>query len=961
MARVASFSKSAPKTGKRLGTILGMAHPLESILGVREEARSLSDVALIDALLKPSEANSDVSLMVKNVLAAEAIERGMDADDPIIDFPSVLVAGGEADLSVMEFLPEEMRERAMQSIVKGESLPLEIVVANHGFELRLKPTGPSSSEKPSITHRIRSVVERVLGPEDIEKRVERRGDQWCVVAETSGRNMGCYDSKEAAEERLAQIERFSKAETFSPPKGVRSAAKRALEWIADGEQGSGFTMTGRARASQLARGESVSLETVKRMHSYFSRHKVDARAEGFKMGEDGYPSPGRVAWDAWGGDAGARWAASIVERVAKNGEGEYEDDIPLMTDRQKAMYVAYERIAEMLGPWNGGAGADGAHYMEEHPFVSEGIVCGNCAFYEAPGGCEILNQKVNALGVCKLWIIPEALVGAAEESETEESDENPTDALADGQQMSVEPADVPSLMVEMAKRDDDPDLTELNVNGTNLFGDDGLGYERSDMPQIPPDRRAEFMGYMQNLSGIGTSEERVDPRTLRPTQREISGRMAGQIFEAYKEDGIPDDERIIVTEDDYVIDGHHTWAAAVGIALGGGEQEIPVYRIAAPVERVLGDAHSFVKLIGSEPEETYEDIFKNTGSLWFEYAVEKNNPYRDRSSGRFTFGPGRVGALGGAAGATGGATAPRVMLEEAYPGATGGYRAGIPTEIGEADSPVGEKLDPSHSLWHHLERNPDWDGRDPQQQYRVTPERQRLHEQLINDAVGPVAPVPPGEEKIFVMLGGGPAAGKSSGLDSGVFTGVPSRGNYVEINPDGVKEGLPEYDPLRLSGSRIEFKAAAGFVHEESSMVAKMQQHAAIRKGTHVVVDGTGDGKPGGLQSKVGAARAAGYTVRGRYATISSDEAWSRAVRRSEGPSRRYVNEQVLRGTHRAVTPSYINAANTGLFDDISLIWTGGPRGSIPVLVHRGTGGSNPFSFEILDAAQWADFEAKGL
>ena len=34
-------------------------------------------------------------------------------------------------------------------------------------------------------------------------------------------------------------------------------------------------------------------------------------AEGFYRGEDGYPSPGRVAWDAWGGDPGQRWANSV--------------------------------------------------------------------------------------------------------------------------------------------------------------------------------------------------------------------------------------------------------------------------------------------------------------------------------------------------------------------------------------------------------------------------------------------------------------------------------------------------------------------------------------------------------------------------------------------------------------------------------------------------------------------------
>lgn len=99
--------------------------------------------------------------------------------------------------------------------------------------------------------------------------------------------------------------------TYKPNKGTQEAAERALQWIADGKAGSGFTATGRARAIQLARGAEVSADVVKRMRSYFARHQVDSEATGFRQGEPGYPSAGRVAWDAWGGDAGQRWANSI--------------------------------------------------------------------------------------------------------------------------------------------------------------------------------------------------------------------------------------------------------------------------------------------------------------------------------------------------------------------------------------------------------------------------------------------------------------------------------------------------------------------------------------------------------------------------------------------------------------------------------------------------------------------------
>lgn len=96
-----------------------------------------------------------------------------------------------------------------------------------------------------------------------------------------------------------------------PPKGVQEAAQRAQRWIEEGKAGANFTDTGRTRARQLANGEELSDDVVKRMRQYFSRHSVDKGAKGFKRGSDGFPSPGRVAWDAWGGDPGERWVATI--------------------------------------------------------------------------------------------------------------------------------------------------------------------------------------------------------------------------------------------------------------------------------------------------------------------------------------------------------------------------------------------------------------------------------------------------------------------------------------------------------------------------------------------------------------------------------------------------------------------------------------------------------------------------
>jgi hypothetical protein len=58
-------------------------------------------------------------------------------------------------------------------------------------------------------------------------------------------------------------------------------------------------------------GEQLSDAEVKKVKAYFARHAVDKKAPGFTRGTDGFPSPGRVAWDAWGGDPGERWVRGI--------------------------------------------------------------------------------------------------------------------------------------------------------------------------------------------------------------------------------------------------------------------------------------------------------------------------------------------------------------------------------------------------------------------------------------------------------------------------------------------------------------------------------------------------------------------------------------------------------------------------------------------------------------------------
>lgn len=100
---------------------------------------------------------------------------------------------------------------------------------------------------------------------------------------------------------------------LTPTDAMSKEAAKGLEWRKEYKRGG--TLVGVARANQLVRKENLSPTTVKRMHSFFSRHEVDKQAEGFRPGEKGYPSNGRIAWALWGGDPGQSWARNKVEQL----------------------------------------------------------------------------------------------------------------------------------------------------------------------------------------------------------------------------------------------------------------------------------------------------------------------------------------------------------------------------------------------------------------------------------------------------------------------------------------------------------------------------------------------------------------------------------------------------------------------------------------------------------------------
>lgn len=152
----------------------------------------------------------------------------------------------------------------------------------------------------------------------------------------------------------------------------------------------------------------------------------------------------------------------------------------------------------------------------------------------------------------------------------------------------------------------------MTVKGTSLFCSEKLrtkefphGIPRIEMPQfksknpvpgseadaLPRDQFGEVDAtdaFLEDLdkSGVKTdSYAKVKARKLKASQAEMEGaKVAGMMI---NKDRDPKKARIVVSSDNYVVDGHHTWAAAVGRDAEDGnldnDMEMEVVKIDLPM------------------------------------------------------------------------------------------------------------------------------------------------------------------------------------------------------------------------------------------------------------------------------------------------------------------------------------------------------------------------------------------
>jgi len=94
------------------------------------------------------------------------------------------------------------------------------------------------------------------------------------------------------------------------PDSVKNNAKKVIDFTEENGWGDCGTPVGKTRANTLAKGDPVSVDTIKRMNSYLIRHKKDLEAS--TSYTDGC---GLLMYDSWGGKAALKWTESKLNEL----------------------------------------------------------------------------------------------------------------------------------------------------------------------------------------------------------------------------------------------------------------------------------------------------------------------------------------------------------------------------------------------------------------------------------------------------------------------------------------------------------------------------------------------------------------------------------------------------------------------------------------------------------------------
>jgi hypothetical protein len=132
-------------------------------------------------------------------------------------------------------------------------------------------------------------------------------------------------------------------------------------------------------------------------------------------------------------------------------------------------------------------------------------------------------------------------------------------------------------------------LDNMQIKGTSLFRASMGSFGRHLMPQLEDAVKQSFIDDMRS-DGVQVETTAVVPSTLRASQGNLNGPKVGRILQSLRINGPESEPPIIVSNDGYIIDGHHRWAAVALLGLERPNVRLNVVRIDLPFGKVFAPA-----------------------------------------------------------------------------------------------------------------------------------------------------------------------------------------------------------------------------------------------------------------------------------------------------------------------------------------------------------------------------------
>jgi len=326
-------------------------------------------------------------------------------------------------------------------------------------------------------------------------------------------------------------------------------------------------------------------------------------------------------------------------------------------------------------------------------------------------------------------------------------------------------------------------LCDVSVAGTNLFCAETKGIPRAQMPQLTDEQTKEFRKYLER-KGYEIKKEREFAANLRATQNELNGaKVAAVMAHLEKEPDNQGAKRLIISKDDYILDGHHHWAGKLGLDAADGnltnDTKIKIARVNISITKLLEEAEIFTGGKGKKPasETAFGKMLLELLRAWDE-SQHPREPAGSPEGGQFA-------SDGGAGG-----------------GEAGNYGL-VPGDVEKFKALKSEWAKINNQLLAHVDKP---DGPESQalvdQLEAIVKEMHGLHA----DPGGPGGIGLPGGPRDVTIIGAGPGGlaasinGAAEGLDTLVVEATAVAGGQAKFSSR--IENFPGF-PVGVTGERL--------------------------------------------------------------------------------------------------------------------------------------------------------------